>query len=154
MQFTKIVELLILELLEQGEGTIEMKRGDLANRAGCAPSQINYVISQKFTPQHGYVITSRRGEGGYIRIQKVQLDVNEYLTNCFHMLNYAADLRKIEAIILGLYDNKIITTCERDLLAAAVSTSALRTLPPTIRAAVRIDTLRQMIIALIENKRH
>jgi len=152
MQFTKIVELLILELLDQGDGTVEMKRGDLASRAGCAPSQINYVISQKFTPQRGYVITSRRGEGGYIRIQKVQLSINEYLTNCFHMLNFASDLRKIEAIIMGLHDNNIITKCERDLLTAATSSAALRTLPPAVRAGVRIDTLRQMIIALIENK--
>ena len=59
---------LIEEMLEEGGGSAEVRRNDLAAQIGCVPSQINYVITSRFTPEHGYVTESRRGGGGYIRI--------------------------------------------------------------------------------------
>ena len=61
---------MILEMLGNG-GTIEIQRNELAQTIGCVPSQINYVLSSRFTPEHGYMIESRRGGGGYIRIRRV-----------------------------------------------------------------------------------
>ena len=60
-------------LLESPQGLVEIQRNDLADRFSCVPSQINYVISTRFTLEKGYVVESKRGGGGYIRIQRIQL---------------------------------------------------------------------------------
>ena len=55
---------MILEMLGNS-GTIEIQRNELAQTIGCVPSQINYVIASRFTPEQGYIVESRRGGGGY-----------------------------------------------------------------------------------------
>ena len=75
---------LIEEMLEEGNGQAEVRRNDLAARIGCVPSQINYVITSRFTPERGYVTESRRGGGGYIRIVRVPMTKSSYLMHFFH----------------------------------------------------------------------
>src|SRR3954470_11775090 len=60
-------------LQDSSEGSIEIQRSDLADKFSCVPSQINYVISTRFTLEKGYYVESKRGGGGYIRIQRVSL---------------------------------------------------------------------------------
>ena len=62
---------LIMNMLESSDGTAEIQRNDLAERIGCVPSQINYVLTSRFTPEQGYIVESRRGGGGYIRIRRI-----------------------------------------------------------------------------------
>ena len=64
-------------MLDKSGGTLELKRNDLAEKLGCVPSQINYVISSRFTPEMGYIVESRRGGGGYIRIIRKQMGKDE-----------------------------------------------------------------------------
>ena len=64
----------IQQELDQAGGALELQRADLAQRFNCVPSQINYVMSTRFSPEHGYIVESRRGGGGYIRITRVQVD--------------------------------------------------------------------------------
>lgn len=64
---------IIMDMLER-DGYTEIQRNELAQTLGCVPSQINYVISSRFTPEQGYIVESRRGGGGYIRISRVKLD--------------------------------------------------------------------------------
>ena len=64
---------LIEKMLDDGGGFAELKRNDLASQLGCVPSQINYVITSRFTPERGYITESRRGGGGYIKIVRVKL---------------------------------------------------------------------------------
>ena len=52
------------------EGVIEIRRSEVAEQFDCVPSQINYVLETRFTPQRGYYVESRRGGGGYIRIME------------------------------------------------------------------------------------
>ena len=61
-------------MLEERDGIAEIKRNDFANKLGCVPSQINYVLASRFTPEQGYVIESRRGGGGYIKITRLCRD--------------------------------------------------------------------------------
>ena len=59
--------------LEEAEnGVLEVQRNDLAQRFNCVPSQINYVMSTRFSPERGYIVESRRGGNGYIRITRVR----------------------------------------------------------------------------------
>ena len=73
MRMIDIITKRILEMLEESEENIaEIQRNELASMVGCAPSQINYVISSRFTPEQGYIIESRRGGGGYVRISRIK----------------------------------------------------------------------------------
>ena len=74
MGITDMIAGFIQEALDDAGGVLEMQRGDLAQRFGCVPSQINYVMSTRFSPEHGYIVESRRGGGGYIRITRVHVD--------------------------------------------------------------------------------
>lgn len=68
-----LIERYLLQLLDEaGEGMVEVRRCDLAEHFSCAPSQINYVLTTRFTIDHGYVVESRRGGGGFIRIMRVR----------------------------------------------------------------------------------
>ena len=75
MKITDIIAHEILEMLDKAEkGTAEIQRNELASAIGCVPSQINYVITSRFTPEQGYIVESKRGGGGYIRITRVRYD--------------------------------------------------------------------------------
>ena len=77
-QLSDAIEKFIKDLMEEG-AQVEVKRNELAQHFGCAPSQINYVLATRFTPDHGYVIESRRGGGGYIRIVRLAATSREEL---------------------------------------------------------------------------
>ncbi len=65
------------ELLREHEDTILVQRNELAERLACAPSQISYVLSTRFTPERGFMVQSRRGSGGFVRIVRMGRDVQE-----------------------------------------------------------------------------
>jgi transcriptional regulator CtsR len=66
-----IEEFIIRELLQDSEDSLLVQRNELAERLSCAPSQISYVLSTRFTPERGYMVESRRGSGGFVRIVRV-----------------------------------------------------------------------------------
>ncbi|HZW82142.1 MAG TPA: CtsR family transcriptional regulator [Candidatus Deferrimicrobium sp.] len=75
------IERYIKRILEQNpEGFIVIQRSELASEFECAPSQINYVLSTRFSNDQGYLVESRRGGGGYLRIIKLELQVQDQLS--------------------------------------------------------------------------
>ena len=68
MRMSDLVTQYILNMLEAQDGSAEIKRNELAGSLGCVPSQINYVITSRFTPEQGYIVESRRGGGGYNKL--------------------------------------------------------------------------------------
>ncbi len=73
MSMSNEIAKMILEMLSD-DGETEIQRNEMAQALGCVPSQINYVISSRFTPEQGYIVESRRGGGGYIRITRTKYD--------------------------------------------------------------------------------
>jgi len=140
---------LIEEMLEEGGGTTEVKRNDLAAQLGCVPSQINYVITSRFTPEKGYMTESRRGGGGFIRIIRVKMTKNEYLMHFFHAIGDSVDEMEARAYIKNLFDHGILSEREAAITVQAVSTAALEKCHPTLRNAVRADILRRIIMMLL-----
>ena len=67
MNLSNMIADMIADMVSEQNGYAEIRRNELAEKLGCVPSQINYVISSRFTPEHGYIVESRRGGGGYIR---------------------------------------------------------------------------------------
>ena len=83
MRLSDAIEQFIKTMLTQEAPEVELKRNELAEYFNCAPSQINYVLATRFTPDHGYIIESRRGGGGYIRIFRMAQDPASTCCTCF-----------------------------------------------------------------------
>lgn len=149
MTLSDYIASVIEEMLDAGGGTAEMKRNDLATRLGCVPSQINYVITSRFTPERGYVIESRRGGGGYIRIVRKQLSRDDYLMHFFHATGDSLGEAEALAFISNLSGSGVIDGREAEIIATAVSDRALASLPPNVRNSVRADILRHIILTLM-----
>lgn len=89
------------------------------------PSQINYVISTRFTTERGYVVESRRGGGGHIRITRINLGRNEQIMHIINSIGDSVDVMTVEAIINTLYVNRIMSADEAKLIMAACSNNSL-----------------------------
>ena len=75
---TDILEQYIMNLFNEAtEDHIIIKRSNVAQKFDCVPSQLNYVIKTRFSPEHGFIIESKRGGGGFIRITKITLHKNK-----------------------------------------------------------------------------
>ncbi len=144
-QIAKMIE----EMLEQSGGSLELQRNEMAGRLGCVPSQISYVITSRFTPERGYVIESRRGGGGCIRIVRKQMHRDEYLMHFFYAVGDALEEREALAYVRNLQDRAILSPKEAKLTAAALSDGALSNLPPAARPTVRANIFRHMLLSLI-----
>jgi len=143
------IEAFIKELMEEEQSQIELKRNELAEYFRCAPSQINYVLATRFTPDHGYLIESRRGGGGYIRIIRVTMgDQGERLLQLVnHRLANPVAESEAQAIIDGLRQQGVVDAGEARLMRAAVSAGAIA-LPINIKDTLRASILRAMLLAL------
>ena len=144
-----VIEQMLLEMLREEGGSLELKRNDLAQRLGCVPSQINYVITSRFTPERGYLIESRRGGGGCIRIVRKQMHHNEYLMHFFYAVGDAIEEKEAAAYLKNLRDNEIISGREAVLLGSALSTAALGDVAPEKRNTVRAQILRHVLLSLM-----
>ena len=142
----KIIE----EMLEEGGGTADVRRSDLAARLGCVPSQVTYVISSRFTPERGYITESRRGGGGYIRIARVAMGKNEYLMHFFHAVGDSLDERDAVVLVRNLRDRGIVDTVTAEVMASSMAERALARIEPKGRAAVRADIMRHILLALLK----
>ena len=120
------IEDYLRSLIKKYEGEVEIKRNRLADDFKCAPSQINYVLDTRFTVERGFVIESRRGGGGFVRIIKVKLNSkNEAMKNIIKQLEGPLQPKEAKGIIKRLYENNLIRQRDRVLLEAAVSKDSI-----------------------------
>lgn len=140
---------MIEEMLNEGDGILELKRNEMANQIGCVPSQISYVIASRFTPERGYVIESHRGGGGYIRIVRKRMERDEYLMHFFYAIGNEIEEAEAIAYLKNLLGNEIISEREVRFAAAAMSNNALSDLPPHLRKTVRAQIFKQILLSLM-----
>lgn len=138
------------EMLNDCGGTLEIKRNDLAKHLGCVPSQINYVVASRFTPERGYIIESRRGGGGYIRIIRKAMREEDLLMQIFSSISDAMSEKELYAMLETLYSADLITAREGRMLRACLSQSGLAPLPPEIQKNVRAASFRNTILSLMQ----
>ena len=139
MGITDLIAGFIQTELEDHGGALELQRSDLAQRFGCVPSQINYVMSTRFSPERGYIVESRRGGNGYIRITRVKVDRQTMLMHVINSLGDELDLNSAKAIVTNLVESEAVDRLSARALLCAISDSALRTVPREYRGAVRAD---------------
>lgn len=145
------IENFIKQLLEEtNSGIVEIQRNELAQYFDCAPSQINYVLTTRFTSDRGYYIESRRGGGGYIKIIKVNINSDKYIQNL--ILNIIGDsITKSKAydIIESFLEEDIITERECNIMKVVVSDRVLES-ANCDKNIVRADMLKNMLLVLLK----
>ena len=149
-QLSDSIEQFIKELMDEGS-QIEVRRNELAQHFGCAPSQINYVLATRFTVDHGYIIESRRGGGGYVRIVRMQeREKGNFLETLLDRVGNAIDEETANAIITNLKERNMVTPNEAMLMRAAVSRNALA-LPINAKDILRAAVFRNMLVQVFRN---
>ena len=146
MGISDIIAGFINEMLHDMNGTAELQRAELASRFNCVPSQINYVISTRFSPEHGYIVESRRGGGGYIRIKRVALEPEILKMHTVNAIGDRVDQSTAAALIANLRQSKTISDEEARLMMSATGSNALRPARPVDRDSLRASILKQMLI--------
>lgn len=147
-RISNIIELFIKELLDESNNlAVEIQRNELADYFNCAPSQINYVLMTRFTVDKGYLIESRRGGGGYIKIVKVNIDKNQYLRMLMEDIGDVIGNMKAEAIIHRLLEKELISEREKRLMLAAISDRSINT-PINLKDHIRANILKSMVATI------
>ncbi len=149
MTLSETIARLINEMLEEGGGSVEVRRNDLAAKLGCVPSQINYVITSRFTPERGYVTESRRGGGGYIRIVRAQMTKSEYLMHFFQAIGSALTEADARVYLSHLTEKGILSEREALIAARSMSQAALEKCPADKRDVLRADMMRHVLMLLM-----
>lgn len=145
MSMSNIIADMILDMLRE-EGETEIQRNELAQTLGCVPSQINYVISSRFTPEQGYIVESRRGGGGYIRIARVKYDKGAMLMHVVNTIGNSIDESSCRAHIYNLNYQDILPADISRMMLAATDDRCLREVPPQLKDKVRAAIFKQMLL--------
>lgn len=148
MNLSNAIAQMILDMLDE-DGYTEIQRNELAETLGCVPSQINYVISSRFTPEHGYIVESKRGGGGYIRITRAKYDKGTALMHVVNNIGLKLDDKTARAHVYNLNYQKLLDDNSSKLILTATSENALRSAPPGIRDEIRASIFKQMLLALM-----
>lgn len=146
MGISDVIAQFINELLEE-DSTAEVQRSELASRFNCVPSQINYVISTRFSPERGYVVESRRGGNGYIRIRRVQSDPKLIIMHTVNAVGSRVDQDTAGALLSNCVSAGVLEAGEARVMLSALSDQALRPVAPEGRDIVRASILKQMLLS-------
>ena len=147
MGISDLIASFLQDSLDTAEnGVLEVQRSDLAQRFNCVPSQINYVMSTRFSPERGYIVESRRGGNGYIRITRVRVDRETLLMHVINSLGGSVDLSSARAILSNLVQSGAMDRALGQTILTAVWDKALGQVPREKRDAVRADILKQVLI--------
>ena len=132
---------LILKELENNTGSVAISRNEMAQKVGCVPSQISYVLSSRFTIERGFLVKSRRGSSGYIEITKIKIKKEELLASLVHSIGEKLDEEASRAILLRLFCEDIITKREHAIMLCALCSE--------LSGQVRACIFKAMLISIL-----
>lgn len=144
-----LIEHYLKQVLEMSEKEIvEIKRSEIADRFQCVPSQINYVINTRFTIENGYLVESKRGGGGYIRIMKVKTHNDAQLIDQILSIvkNHVSQM-SAEQVIQRLYEENVISLREAKIMRSVIDRTVINVELPR-RDELRAKMLKAMLISL------
>lgn len=148
MILSDIIEQILQEQLAKGSGETHINRNDLAQQVGCVPSQINYVIQTRFTTERGYIVESRRGGGGFVRIQRVEIPNGEYLMHVVNSIGDALDFDSAVALTGNMHEYGQISERELKVILAAISSRSLP-FPKNVSDRIRAEIFKNILVNLI-----
>lgn len=147
MRISDSVANYILELLDQANGIAEIQRNELAGSLGCVPSQINYVLTSRFTPEQGYLVESRRGGGGYIRITRMQVSKPDMVMHLINSIGDRLDFTTARVTLSNMVQSEILSPATAELIASAVTETSLAAAPRELRPILRASIVKNMLLA-------
>lgn len=152
-RLSDIIEEFIKELMNQSDDDIlEIQRNELASYFGCAPSQINYVLMTRFTVDRGYYIESKRGGGGSIRIMRVDLNTNDYLSQLiWEKIGDSLSQSSAESYIDAFLEQGLISKREAAIMKVAINDKTIN-IKAAQRDSVRANILKSMLIVLLDSE--
>lgn len=151
MKMSDIITQAIIRLLDESEeGSTEIQRNEFAETMGCVPSQINYVLSSRFTPEQGYTIESYRGGGGYIRISRVKINQSAAIMHIVNSIGDSIDPMAARIVIENCLRASIITDEAAQILMAAISNGVMAAVPLDYRDRVRAAIIKQIMLTQIK----
>ena len=148
MRMSDLVAQYIMQMLDEQNGSAEIQRNELAGNLGCVPSQINYVITSRFTPEQGYIVESRRGGGGYIRISRVKMDRGTAMMHIINSVGSSLDKATEEVMLNNMLQRNMLEMQSAKLIAAALSDRTLSQVEQDKRDTVRADLFKNMLLTI------
>lgn len=143
------IEEFLNSLLEDANGILEIQRSEISDRFNCAPSQINYVLTTRFTPYKGYYVESRRGGGGYIRIVRVEIKNKNRMEKIFNdEIGDSITKNKSDQIIEELKNLEYISVRESELLKVLLSDRSLA--KAENKNELRADILKNIMLVILQ----
>ncbi|MGB7606291.1 MAG: CtsR family transcriptional regulator [Lutisporaceae bacterium] len=153
MRISDIIEKFINELMEESKGVIEIQRNDMANHFNCAPSQINYVLTTRFSSDRGYVIESYRGGGGFIKIMKIDIDENDYLLKMLaDRIGNSVNKEGAFELLEILFRKQLIDQRIKNIIKTSVDDNTLSIISKPYRDRVRAEILKASVVAALINE--
>lgn len=147
-----IIEQFILEQLQDDE-ELSLSRNELASFFNCAPSQINYVLSTRFTNPKGFIVESRRGGGGYIKLTRVNMEKDEYLERLIcDTIQDEIDFNFASQLVEGLKDRDLISDRECEIILSAISNKSLQN-PIKLENKLRANILKNLLINIVKGEK-
>lgn len=146
MTISDLIEQMLIEMLSSSDGSVEIRRNILANQLNCVPSQINYVIKTRFTPERGYSIESRRGGGGSVTIRRVETGYDNFIAYLINSVGSSLDYPTAKSYIARLLEANLITQREANLMATAVSDKSIVSVQKNEARAV---LLKNMLLTIM-----
>ena len=144
MNISNEISEMIFRMLEE-KSEIEFQRNLLAQSLGCVPSQINYVLSSRFTPERGFIVESRRGGGGCIKITRLSYNKDSLLNEVISDIGQTVDEATAKNYLINLVYHNILGEHDANLIMCAVSDNVLRPLPHEYRNSIRASLLKTML---------
>lgn len=142
-----IIEEYLKSILDENESII-IQRNEIANSFNCVPSQINYVINTRFTIKQGYIVESKRGGGGYIRIQELNLvDDRQKLNKIIEIIGHSISEREARGLIKLLLNQKIVSKDQAVLMSAGMDNTNFEDVDNKIKDKIRAKLLKKLIIS-------
>src|SRR5690606_39524517 len=115
---------------------IELRRKELAEHFDCVPSQINYVLATRFTPERGYIVETRRGGAGYVRIERVRWSRPEWVQAIYRRNRQTLTQKEAEHLLVRLYEAGVLTAGQLRLIRHAMERE-MEQLDPALRGLGR-----------------
>lgn len=149
IKVSDVIASIIMDMFDDQNHTVQIQRNDLAQRIGCVPSQINYVITSRFTPEQGYFVESRRGGGGCILITRAMLTKGSAIMDLINRIGSDLDEKTCRTSINGLSSRGIIDKQSAEMMNIISADKVYGNLTKTTRDEIRSNLFKQMLLTQV-----
>lgn len=148
MKVSDIIENFIKDMMKE-EDSIEIKRNEMAELFQCSPSQINYVLTTRFSTQRGYYIESRRGGGGHIKIIRLNIKADDFLEKLIQEeISEQISYKVAKNLVINLLERELISNREAKIILATINDRVLNIPVKQLENKIRADILKSVLINL------